>query len=48
MSRGTQIRHVRITDEIWMAALAKASRTGQSVSGIIREALVAWLAAEED
>lgn len=39
MSRGTTIRPVRISDELWNAAKAKAEAEGTNVSEVVREKL---------
>lgn len=44
MSKGTQVRTVRIDDERWSAANVKAEAENRTVSSVIRELLDAWLA----
>ena len=44
MSRGTTIRNVRVPDDLWDAALARAEEQGTSVSEVIRQCLEAWIA----
>lgn len=39
MARGTTIRPVRISDELWDAAKAKAEAEGTNVSAVVREKL---------
>lgn len=39
MGRGTTIRPVRISDELWEAARAKAAAEGTNVSTVVREKL---------
>lgn len=39
MSKGTKIRGVRIDDDLWAAATAKAEKVGKDVSTVIREFL---------
>lgn len=39
MTRGTTRRTVRIEDELWDLAQAKAKEQGDNLSGIIRDAL---------
>lgn len=39
----TKVRHVRIDDELWNAALAKAERKRETVSDVMRRALVAYV-----
>jgi predicted HicB family RNase H-like nuclease len=39
VSRGTHNRNVRVSDELWDAARAKAEAEGRNLSEIIREAL---------
>lgn len=46
MSRGTIHRTIRIPDEIWLPAKAKAEAEGETLSDVIREALRAY--ARED
>lgn len=43
MSRGTVHRTIRISNEIWLPAKAKAEEEGQALSDIIREALLAYV-----
>jgi antitoxin component of RelBE/YafQ-DinJ toxin-antitoxin module len=38
----TPIRTVRIDDELWNAALAKAAGEGTTLSSVIRELLANW------
>jgi predicted HicB family RNase H-like nuclease len=42
----TKLHTVRISDEIWAAAQAKAAERGESVSDVIRRALVKYSAAK--
>lgn len=42
MPPGTTLRNVRIDDDLWDAALAKADAEGTTVSEWIREALTNW------
>ena len=44
MSKGTPLRNVRIPDDVWAAAKAKAERQGRNVSDVIRDLLARWLA----
>ncbi len=39
MGRGTTIRPIRISDELWEAAKAKAEAEGTNVSAVLREKL---------
>jgi len=39
MSRGTTLRNVRVSDELWDAAQLRAKRDETNVSEVIREAL---------
>lgn len=43
MSKGTTIRGIRVSDELWDAAKAKADQEGRNLSEIIREALQAYV-----
>jgi predicted HicB family RNase H-like nuclease len=43
----TPVRGIRVPDDLWNAALAKASARGDSLSQVIREALRKYLQAEE-
>lgn len=43
MSAGTTLRNVRIPDEVWDAAKAKAEAEGRSVSEVIRTYLERWV-----
>jgi predicted HicB family RNase H-like nuclease len=36
---GTRAHNIRITDELWEAAIAKAESRGETVSEVIRRAL---------
>ena len=42
-TKGTTRHAIRIPDELWAAALAKAQERGDKLSHIIRQALVAYL-----
>ena len=39
MSKGTPLRNVRVSDELWRRALARAAENKQTVSAVIVEAL---------
>jgi predicted transcriptional regulator len=39
MSKGTPLRNIRVPDELWDAAKAKAEADGRSVSAVLVEAL---------
>jgi len=39
MSKGTTARNVRISDELWAKAKAKADRQGDNLSQVLRQAL---------
>lgn len=39
----TPIRTVRVDDELWAAALEAAARNGETVSEVVRRALVAYV-----
>jgi hypothetical protein len=41
--KGTPIRPVRVSDELWQKALAKARERGESLSDVIRDALRAYV-----
>ena len=43
MSKGTTIRHVRVSDDLWGAALVRADDEHTSVSEVWRELLQAWV-----
>jgi len=43
-SAGTPKRPIRIDDDLWQAALAKAARCGTTVAEQIRESLARWVA----
>lgn len=43
MSKGTARRAVRVDDELWNAALAKAEARNENLSDIIRAALRAYI-----
>lgn len=38
----TKLRAVRVSDDLWNAALSKAAENGESLSGVIRRALIAY------
>lgn len=42
-SEGTTRRSVRISDEIWLAALTKARRRRETISDVLRRALVTYI-----
>jgi len=46
MSKGTPIRNLRITDELWAAAVKKAAAENRQggVSEVMRELLTRWVA----
>lgn len=39
MPDGTPLRNVRVPDDLWQAAMAKALERGESLSEVIRRAL---------
>lgn len=41
--KGSPIRHVRVPDELWVAAREKAEREGTSVSAVLVGCLRGWL-----
>lgn len=43
MPPGTTLRNLRVSDELWDAALAKAERDGTTVSEILRTLLQQWV-----
>jgi hypothetical protein len=43
MSKGTTKRNIRVSDEIWNAALVRAEKHDTTVSEVVRSLLVAWL-----
>ncbi len=43
MSRGTTLRNVRVSDELWQAAQQRAETEGVNVSEVIRSLLQAWV-----
>ncbi len=44
MSKGTPARNVRVPDDLWGRALARAEEEGTSVSAVIVRALEEWVA----
>lgn len=48
MTRGTTRRTIRIEDELWEAAQAKAKEQGDNLSMIIRDALRQYLEEGDD
>lgn len=47
MSKGTPHRQVRISDELWAKAQAKAAQLGTTASERARELLAAWVEEED-
>ncbi|MDH6291902.1 hypothetical protein [Rhodococcus opacus] len=43
MSKGTHMRNVRVSDELWDVAKVKAESEGRTLSGVIRESLQAYV-----
>lgn len=43
MSKGTTLRNVRVPDDLWDAALARAQRDETNLSEIIRQALARYI-----
>lgn len=48
MSKGTTLRAVRVPDELWNAAHARAQEEGRPLSEIIREALAVYVTERHD
>jgi hypothetical protein len=46
--RGTTLRNVRVTDELWTAAQQRASEQDLNVSEVIRSLLEAWVNGDID
>jgi predicted DNA-binding protein len=46
MSKGTTLRNVRVSDELWDRAKGKAEQEGRNLSEVIREALQAYVDGE--
>jgi hypothetical protein len=44
VSKGTTIRTVRVSGELWGAASAKAAERGETLSDVLRAALEAYVA----
>jgi predicted HicB family RNase H-like nuclease len=44
----TKIRGVRIDDELWEAAQAKAARRRESVTDVVRRALLAYIEDDQE
>lgn len=42
----TKVRAVRVSDEVWDAALAKAAENGETVADVIRAALIDYAGLE--
>ncbi len=40
----TPLRNVRVSDELWQAALLKAEERGETVSNVVRRALERYVA----
>jgi predicted HicB family RNase H-like nuclease len=40
---GTQIRGVRVPDDLWAAAAARAAQQGETVSDVVRRALAEYV-----
>ena len=47
MSKGTPHRPIRISDELWAKAQAKAAQEGITASAKARDLLAAWVEEEE-
>lgn len=43
MARGTTLRNVRISDEVWTSARDQAALNGETVSDVIRRALIEYV-----
>jgi hypothetical protein len=43
---GTKIRNVRISDDVWIPAMNKANRLGDSVTNVIRRGLQHYIEGE--
>ena len=43
MSKGTTLRNVRVSDELWQSAQERADAQGMNVSEVIRALLEAWV-----
>ena len=43
MPPGTTLRNVRVPDNLWDAALARAESEGTNVSEVVRELLQQWV-----
>ncbi|MBN0040193.1 hypothetical protein JN535_08440 [Cellulosimicrobium cellulans] len=43
MARGTTLRNVRVADEVWEAAKERAAENDETVSEVIRRALVEYI-----
>ena len=48
MSKGTTLRNVRVSDELWQAAQGRANTEGMNVSEVIRVLLQAWVDGQID
>lgn len=42
-TKGTPVRTVRVPDELWQAALAKAAERGELIGDVIRAGLQAYV-----
>lgn len=47
MPRGTRLRNIRVEDELWDAAKAKAATEGRNLSEVLREFLERWTRPEQ-
>ncbi|GAA1992726.1 hypothetical protein GCM10009718_33040 [Isoptericola halotolerans] len=43
VARGTTLRNVRVSDEVWTAAREQAEKNGETVSDVVRRALVEYV-----
>ena len=43
MPKGTTLRNVRVPDEVWEPAKAAAAENGETVSDVVRRALVEYV-----
>jgi hypothetical protein len=46
MSKGTTIRNIRISDELWLRAHQHATNTDTNVSEAVRALMEAWVAGQ--
>jgi len=47
VARGTTLRNIRVADEVWLPAKERAQQNGETLSDVVRRALVEYVTAAE-